>query len=125
MFCVRPRLATIPFVAALLFPSHSGDAADPLEVIVRPTFATEPANARITARIERHPDNRWLVIEADAPTFFRSSHRQLDGEHDSRTHNLLLTHLPAGDYEITVRLSGDDGIRAIETLDLKVIGQTR
>ena len=124
MSCLPPRLRAVPLTAALLVLSQPANATDPLELRVTPTIANEPANLRIVAYVERHPDNRWLVIEADALTFYRASHRQLDGEYAARAHSLLLTDLPAGRYTITVRVSGESDVRAEAECDVRVIGAT-
>lgn len=126
MFSVPPCVIAAGFAAAILFPSQSSDAADPLEITVRPTFATEPGFVRVTARVARHSDNRWLLVEVEASTFFRSSQRQLDGEYEARTHVIEFNTLPAGDYKIRVRLGGvGDEVRAYEWRDFKVLGEVR
>jgi hypothetical protein len=60
--------------------------ADALTVSVRPSVPVEPATALIRVTVERHPDNRRLVIQADSGTYYRSSLRQLDGQFAARTH---------------------------------------
>ena len=125
MFSVRPTVAA-GLACAILIPAHSGVGADPLEITVRPKVATEPGFVRVTARVERHAENRWLVVEAEGPTFFRSSQRQLDGEYAARTHVVEFTTLPPGDYKIRVRVGGvGDQIRAAEWRDFKVLGEVR
>lgn len=102
---------------------HAGERA--LDVSVRPSVTFAPGSARIVARVEPHEDNRVLIIEADSPAFYRSSHVQLDGEHSARVHPLLLKGIPAGEYKITVRLRDSDGVRAVASGALEVIGEQR
>lgn len=97
------------------------NAAEPLEVSVRPAVTPAPGAVRVVVTVEPHPDNRALVIEADSPAFFRSSLRQLEGEADARTHTLLLTSLPAGVYTITARLRGANGSRGVDKCSVEVI----
>jgi hypothetical protein len=98
------------------------DASEPLQLSVRPTVTPAPGAVRVVVTVERHRDNRALVIEADSPAFFRSSLLQLEGEADARTHTLLLTSLPAGVYTITAKLRGTNGARGVDKCIVEVVG---
>lgn len=103
-------------------PSHAR-SADALTISVRPAFAFEPATALVVATVERHPENRELIIQADSSSYYRSSLRQLDGEFEARTHRMWLSNLPAGAYTISVRLNGVGGeLRAFRVAKLDVKG---
>jgi hypothetical protein len=100
-----------------------GPAAESIELAITPAFATEPAGVRIVVTLEPHPDNRSLVVSADSPSYFRSTRRQIDGELAARRHTVVLTDLPAGDYVISARVAGVDGIRAFDERDFMVLSR--
>jgi hypothetical protein len=118
--------ANLTAIAVALAVAASGatapDASEPLELFVQPIVTPAPGAVRVVVTVDRHPDNRALVIEADSPAFFRSSLRQLEGEADARTHTVLLKSLPAGVYTITARLTGTSGSRAVDKCIVEVVG---
>jgi hypothetical protein len=118
-------LLCLTVAGVLLVPAALGVASGPITITIRPAFASEPGGVRIVAEVEPHRQNRWLVIEADSPAFFRASRRQLDGENAARRHTLVLTGMPAGKYVIKARVLDSDGIRAVDACDFRVIGRQR
>lgn len=65
-----------------------------------PRVCQAPCTVYIALSIQRHPDNRWAVIEVDGP-IFRSSRIQLDGDQASITQEpMRMKDLPEGTYEV-------------------------
>ena len=67
--------------------------------------------------------NRRLQLSVDAPTFYASTERQLDGVDGARAHTFNLHELPAGDYQIVAVLEGSTGVRTRLTRNFKVMGE--
>jgi hypothetical protein len=91
----------------------AGLAAEPadsrLAVRIVPHDAPAPAAVRIIASVDPSPDDRTLTFEIESPSLFRSDEQPLDGERAARTHAVLFEHLPAGQYQVRVRLTSTDG----------------
>jgi hypothetical protein len=94
--------------AASATATQSSDPPPRLRVRVVPRYAPEPGNMRVIALIERDEHNRRLVVEIDSRNFYRASERSLNGDRSARRHAVTFTHLPAGEYEVRVRLIGTD-----------------
>src|SRR6266480_7169864 len=99
---------------ALLFPL-SVASGDSLTMRVSPSVMLAPGFLTVRTTIEANADNRAMEVVADSPTFFRSSRVSLDGDRAPRVNEFVFKDLPAGRYEVTVRLMGTTGQRAADT----------
>jgi len=79
-------------------------ATEKLSIRVTPNVSSAPSNVIVKAQVARHPDNRWLHIEADSGTFFRSSSIQLDGDKAPLMTEFRLNSLPGGNYTVVAVL---------------------
>jgi hypothetical protein len=107
---VKARIGLVVVVMAWL--SVGGAAAkskEPVSIRVGPQVSMEPGAVRITTFVEPDERNRELVIEVESALHFRSSTMQLDGEGAPRSHALWVKNLPAGAYEVRVRLQQETG----------------
>lgn len=76
-----------------------------LLVTVRPQVCQAPCQTEVRVRVERHPDNRWVVIEIDGERFFRSSHIELYGSEAPLTQPpFVVKDIPQGTYDVKVIL---------------------
>jgi hypothetical protein len=88
---------------------------------VRPSVAKAPAEVRIEVWIASHAQNRTLEIEVGSDNFFRSSEIALDGAQAAHAFTVEYRSIPAGEYEVFVRLLADKGgVRAVERLTFQV-----
>lgn len=110
--------------AAVFLASAHPHARGPetLRLSVMPRIATAPATVKVIAQIDRDPDNRLLVVEADSGEYFRSSAIQLDGVDAARSHELWFRGLPPGDYEITAAVEDDHGKTIRVTTTATILG---
>lgn len=92
-------------------------------VTFSPVVAFAGADMRIVVRVQPDAGNRRLQLSVDAPTFYASTERQLDGIDGARAHSFNLSELPAGDYQIIATLEGSDGLRSRVTRSFKVMGE--
>jgi hypothetical protein len=92
-------------------------------VTVSPVVAFAGADMRVVVRVLPDAGNRRLQLSVDAPTFYASTERQLDGVDGARAHTFNLHELPAGDYQIVAVLEGSDGVRTRITRTFKVMGE--
>ena len=80
-----------------------------LNIVVYPTFSTEPANVIITISLTRSPNNRRLEWSCDAPTgMYRASLIELDGANSPARYRVEWNSVSAGEYVCQVRLIGVD-----------------
>jgi hypothetical protein len=86
-----------------------------LTIRVSPRVMLAPGFLTIQTTIEANADNRAMEVVADSPAFFRSSWVTLDGDRAPRVNEFVFKGLPAGRYEVTVRLMGPGGQRAADT----------
>ena len=77
----------------------------------------------VVVRVLPDAGNRRLQLSVDAPTFYASTERQLDGVDGARAHTFNLHELPAGDYQIVAVLEGSTGVRTRLTRNFKVMGE--
>lgn len=92
-------------------------------VSITPVVAFAGADMKVTVRVQPDAGNRRLQLSVDAPTFYASTERQLDGVDGARAHTFNLHELPAGDYQIVAVLEGSDGVRSRITRSFKVMGE--
>lgn len=89
------------FVPTLVGVATSTNPA--LTINVQPMVCQSPCDVRVRVRIEPHPLNRSLVIQADGP-MFQGEILQLDGEFEAITRDRWFRALTAGEYEVVVVL---------------------
>ncbi|MGV3519905.1 hypothetical protein [Luteitalea sp.] len=92
-------------------------------VTFSPVVAFAGADLRVIVRVTPDAGNRRLQLSVDAPTFYASTERQLDGVEGARAHTFAVHQLPAGDYQIVATLEGSSGIRSRVTRSFKVMGE--
>jgi hypothetical protein len=81
------------------------------------------ADLRVVVRVTPDAGNRRLQLSIDAPTFYASTERQIDGLEGARAHTFSVQQLPAGDYQIIATLEGSGGVRSRVTRSFKVMGE--
>jgi hypothetical protein len=88
---------------------------------VRPAVGKAPAEVRIEVWIATDAQNRTLEIEVGSDDFYRSSAIALDGAQAARSFRVEYRAIPAGEYEVLVRLLAQKGgVRAVERLTFQV-----
>ena len=92
-------------------------------VTFSPVVAFAGSDLHIVVRVQPEAGNRRLQLSVDAPTFYASTERQLDGLDGARAHRFDVKDLPAGDYQIIASLEGSDGLRSRVTRSFKVMGE--
>jgi hypothetical protein len=63
-------------------------------------FQFEPGYLVATVTVERHDDNRLLVMDVDGAMSFHTE-RQLDGADAARVQQFAYNDVPAGEYTVT------------------------
>lgn len=98
-------------LGALLFAISTSATADRgiANIRVTPATSVEPANVLLQVVVERHADNRLLMITVDSGAFYWSSQRQLDGQDGPYLSVFTCKALPAGEYEVYASIVGSDG----------------
>jgi hypothetical protein len=92
-------------------------------VTFSPVVAFAGSDLRVVVRVQPDAGNRRLQLSVDAPTFYASTERQLDGLEGARAHTFNVKELPAGNYQIVATLEGASGIRSRVTRTFKVMGE--
>jgi hypothetical protein len=92
-------------------------------VTFTPVVAFAGSDLRVIVRVQPDAGNRRLQLSVDAPTFYASTERQLDGLEGARAHTFNVRELPAGDYQIVATLEGSSGVRSRVTRSFKVMGE--
>lgn len=121
-----PLLAQAPVAAQEVDPAPVVETAVSKliqSVTFSPVVAFAGADLRVVVRVTPDAGNRRLQLSIDAPTFYASTERQLDGLEGARAHTFAVQQLPAGDYQIIATLEGSDGIRSRVTRSFKVMGE--
>jgi methionine-rich copper-binding protein CopC len=96
--------------ALLLVVSTSATAGrDIANIRVTPATSLEPANVVLEVAVQRHADNRLLMVTVDSGAFYWSSERQLEGQDAPYLSVFMCKELPAGEYEVQVSIIGSDG----------------
>lgn len=90
-----------------------------------PEISMEPGAVRITTLVEPDERNRSLVIEVESVLHYRSSTMQLDGEDAARSHAIWVRNLPAGEYEVRVRLQQEPERERVFNGTFQVVGRER
>ncbi len=122
-----PSLAQAPVPAAPAEPVPAVHETPESKLIQSVTFspvvAFAGADLRVVVRVTPDAGNRRLQLSIDAPTFYASTERQLDGMEGARAHTFSVKELPAGDYQIVATLEGSSGVRSRVTRSFKVMGE--
>jgi hypothetical protein len=107
---MKSRLILAAFTTIGLVAGHRETVAtEKLSLRVTPNVSSAPSNVIVKATVARHPDNRWLHIEADSGTFLRSSAIQLDGDKAPVVNEIRLNNLPGGNYAVVAVLTNHLG----------------
>jgi hypothetical protein len=108
----------------LAAPSSEAVAQDAytLSVEVNPRVCFSPCEFRAEVRVERHPDNRELVIRADSLQYYSSTTKYLDGETDAVLHEQFFRNVPAGTYLVQAMLTRENGAEFVEEVEVLVDG---
>lgn len=111
------QVSRSPAVAVPAPPSHLIQS-----IHVSPQVAFAGTDLRVIVRVTPDALNRRLQLAVDAPTYYASTERQLDGLRAARAHSFLWHELPAGEYQITATVEGDDGVRTKIIRPFRVLG---
>lgn len=108
-------------VVVLLGAGGIAGGEQPLNLQVSPKMAPAPGWVRVSARIEPNEDNRQLEVTATSDEFTRASAIPLNGSRAPRLSVIDYGNLPAGTYEVTAELVGQNGRRAIATRMVQIV----
>ena len=81
----------------------------PISLTVSPRYSFAPTTIRATIRISQHPDNRAFCVWIASATHDTNSCRDLEGENDRITRDIVFRHPPPGDYIAQARLLRSTG----------------
>lgn len=98
---------------ALMAATTDTVAREKLSIRVTPNVSSAPSNVIVKAMIAKDPSNRWLTIEADSGSFYRSSAIQLDGDNAPAITEVRLSNLPSGEYAVSAVLRNNLGEETI------------
>ena len=119
---MKSRLILAAFTTIGLMAGHRETVAtEKLSLRVTPNVSNAPSNVIVKATVAKHPDNRWLHIEADSGTFLRSSDIQLDGDKAPTVTEVRLNNLPGGNYAIVAVLRNQLGEETVVRRTLIVL----
>ena len=96
-------------VIGLIFATSTTGASEKLTLRVTPNVSSAPSTVTVRAYVTPNSDNRWLRIEADSGSFYRSSEIQLDGDKAPTLTEFRLNSLPSGEYTVVAALIGSKG----------------
>ncbi|HVC21547.1 MAG TPA: hypothetical protein VNE16_15860 [Vicinamibacterales bacterium] len=95
----------------LLFNAHPDAHQKAIQLIVSPHVANAPATVRLDLRIIPSATDRMLEVTTDSGKFFRQSAWSLqNGADGQRLFTVIWPDLPAGHYDIHVRLTRTNGV---------------
>ena len=107
---MKSRLILAVFTASgLLFAGGETAATEKLSLRVTPNVSNAPSNVIVKATVAKNAENRWLHIEADSESFYRSSAIQLDGDKAPAVTEIRLSNLPSGEYAVSALLRTSQG----------------
>lgn len=111
---MKSRLILAVFTTIGLMAANSDTGAiEKLSLRVTPNVSSAPSNVIVKATIAKNAANRWLSIEADSGTFYRSSAIQLDGDNAPTVTEIRLSNLPSGEYNVSAVLKNNLGEETI------------
>ena len=64
-----------------------------------------PCSVRVSVKVTPDAHNDSVTIAAESSEFFRSSTRPLEGAEAAQLHELILSEIPAGAYEVSVTVT--------------------
>jgi hypothetical protein len=105
----RRSLLAVSIAIAWLGASSGTEATEKLMLRVTPNVSSAPSNVIVMATVAKNTDNRWLRIEADSGSFYRSSEIQLDGDQAPTVTQIRLSNLPSGEYVVSAVLGTSRG----------------
>ena len=107
---MKSHLILAVFTTIALMAANSDTVAtEKLSLRVTPNVSSAPSNVIVKATITKDPGNRWLTVEADSGTFYRSSAIQLDGDKAPTVTEIRLNNLPSGEYAVSAVLKNNLG----------------
>ena len=111
---MKSHLILAAFTTIALIAAQSDTiATEKLSLRVTPNVSAAPSNVIVKATVTKDAANRWLTIEADSGTFFRSSAIQLDGDNAPTVTEIRLSNLPSGEYAVSAVLKNNLGEETI------------
>ena len=102
-------ILAVATTVGLMFAGRETTATEKLSLHVTPNVSSAPSNVIVKATVTRDAGNRWLLVEADSGSFFRSSAIQLDGDKAPTVTEIRLSNLPSGEYSVSAVLSNSLG----------------
>lgn len=102
-------ILTVFTVIGLMAASGETAATEKLSLHVTPNVSSAPSNLIVKAIVAKNAANRWLLVEADSGTFYRSSAIQLDGDKAPVVTHIRLSNLPSGEYAVSAVLTNQLG----------------
>jgi hypothetical protein len=99
---------------ALLSLGNAAADEPPIRVRVNTKIAQAPATVNGKVIIERHSDNRALVVLLESEGYSLRSVRQIDGEASSRVYDTWWKDLPCGNYNVRAVLVRIENGRPVE-----------
>lgn len=100
-------------MAILIAATGGQGATEKLALRVTPNVSNAPSTVIINATVAPNAANRYLAIEADSGSFYRSSEIQLDGDRAPLVTQVFFKNLPSGEYTVAVELRDNRGGRTI------------
>ena len=85
------------------------NGGESLKMSVSPQQSFAPANLFVRVAIEPNTANRAVEVVAESDDFYRSSLVTLEGENGPRTVLLQFRNLPGGQYDVTSRVTNQNG----------------
>lgn len=121
------RMAVCVFIAGLflLGSTRPVTGADSIRLRVSPHVAGAPATLRIDMWITPTSSDRTLEVWTDSGRFARSSAWTLDGANGPRAFTVEWPDVPAGHYDVHVRLTLADGRHATAQDCAEIVGVGR
>jgi hypothetical protein len=107
----------------LLIATGPTAASEKLTLRVTPNVSSAPSTVTVRAYVTPDSQNRWLTVEADSGTFFRSSEVQLDGDKAPALTEFRLASLPSGEYTVTAVLKDNKGTETMQRRTVLVLSQ--
>ena len=100
-------------VIGLIFATGTTGASEKLSLRVTPNVSSAPSTVMVRAYVTPNPDNRWLRIEADSGSVYRSSEIQLEGDKAPMLTEFRLNSLPSGEYDVVAALIDSKGTETV------------
>jgi hypothetical protein len=110
-------------VIGLMFATTPTAAGEKLTLRVTPNVSSAPSTVIVRAYVTPDAKNRYLLVEADSGSFFRSSEIQLDGEKAPALTEFRLASLPSGEYTVTAVLKDNKGTETMQRRTVLVLSQ--